>query len=183
MAMKVDLKYAERQLRFWQKKVAVLAGRFAQDELEPSNAVKRLMPSNAKEGEERETNLPPTPPIRKEKEEQENHTHTACARERPRVDEVAEECRRIGSDIDPAYFCDFYDAAKDGWPRDWRAKLRNWTKNPIESGRLAAPPDPTEPPESPDERQARLKRESAERQARLNKLFGLTPQTPQTALR
>lgn len=175
--MRSELKFARKQLRYWAKKVAALEKEFLQTEFR----FEGLTGSNAKEGEERETNLPPTPPIRKEKEEEENHTHTACARERPRVDEVAEECRRIGSDIDPAYFCDFYDAAKDGWPRDWRAKLRNWTKNPIESGRLAAPPDPTEPPESPDERQARLKRESAERQARLNKLFGLTPQTPQTS--
>ena len=78
--MKVNLKYAERQLRFWQKKVAVLAGRFAQDELEPSNTVKRLTASNAKEEDEQERNLSPTPPIRKEKGEEENAASIARVR-------------------------------------------------------------------------------------------------------
>lgn len=96
--------------------------------------------------QERKRDIPPTPPIERKREEEKEHTHTSRARARissdiPSVEEVAEECRRIGSDIDPQYFVDFYDAAKGGWPKDWKAKLRNWTANTIESGRVKTPPE------------------------------------------
>ena len=79
--------------------------------------------------------------------------------------EVAEECRRIGSDIDPQYFVDFYDAAKGGWPKDWKAKLRNWTANTIESGRVKTPPEEKRA-ESQKELCDRLMREVLEERAK-----------------
>ena len=88
--------------------------------------------------QEGKRDIPPTPPIERKREEEKEHTHTS--RVRASVAEVAEECRRIGSDIDPQYFVDFYDAAKGGWPKEWKAKLRNWTANTIESGRVKTPP-------------------------------------------
>lgn len=43
----------------------------------------------------------------------------------PTVDEVREECRAIGLDINPMIFLDYYGAR--GWPiTDWRAALRCW---------------------------------------------------------
>ena len=156
----MTLEYANRQLRYWMRVVERLQASDASDA------------SDTEKEQEGKRDIPPTPPIERKGEEEKEHTHTSRAR--ASVAEVAEECRRIGSDIDPQYFVDFYDAAKGGWPKDWKAKLRNWTANTIESGRVKTPPEERHV-ESQKELCDRLMREVLEERAKRQKSWGQGP--------
>jgi len=125
--MRVDLAYAERQLRHWTRKVEQLRL--------TSNA------SNAEKETEEKRDLPPTPPIeRKEAKKKTSRSSSRNARARgdfPSIDDVAAECQRIGSNVDPEYFWNYYNANDDGWPCDWKSALVVWTKHRKRDGRVA----------------------------------------------
>lgn len=107
--------YFERQIRYWT--------RLRDREL------MRLGASDAKEIEKE----------RSKGKDKENNNHHDRARARiPSVDEIAAECKRIGSNIDPKYFRNYYTANHKGWPKDWKAALAVWTDNGKPGGRVKA---------------------------------------------
>lgn len=125
--MKVDLAYAERQLRYFERLVARLR--------QTSDA------SDAEKESEEKREIPPAPPIERKEAKEKERTRTRTARARgeiPSIDEIGEECRRIGCDIDPMYFWNYYQAKEAGWPRDWKAALVVWTKQRTRDGRVKA---------------------------------------------
>jgi len=143
--MKVDLMYAERQLRYWTRKAAELRLTFdASDakEGEKGKEEKSPTPPKGEKGKGEEKQQPPQPRGRAR-----GSRGVVCSRVVPEVEEIAAECARIGSDIDPKFFWNYYKANTKGWPPDWKAALAVWTDNGKPSGRIRKPSE--EPVETP----------------------------------
>ena len=156
----MTLEYANRQLRYWMRVVERLQASDASDA------------SDTEKEQEGKRDIPPTPPIERKREEEKETTTTTTTRVRarissdiPSVEEVAAECRRIDSDIDPAYFRSYYQGRREGWPRDWKEALVIWTRNGKQSGRVKTPPEERHV-ESQKELCDRLMREVLEERAK-----------------
>ena len=141
--MEDRIKTAKRMLRFWERRLKELTSAFS---------VVNGVNVNAKRKEAGKENLPPTPPIR-EKGEEKKTTTTTTARARAdsqdsmreaRIAEVEAYRAETGSDIDPEVFVDYYLSNHRGWPKNWQARFRNWTRNGNPDGRLK--PDRPEKP-------------------------------------
>ena len=105
---------------------------------------------------EEERDIPPTPPIEKEAEKRkEQQLPQPRAREEvlgsmqeARIAEVEAYRAETGSDIDPEVFVDYYLSNHRGWPMNWQARFRNWTRNGKPDGRLK-PDRPEKPAKMP----------------------------------
>ena len=65
-----------------------------------------------------------------------------------RIAEVEAYRAETGSDIDPEVFVDYYLSNHRGWPMNWQARFRNWTRNGKPDGRIK-PDKPEKPAKMP----------------------------------
>ena len=83
-------------------------------------------------GEERERDIPPTPPIEKDKESPKRNTNNRVFIP-PTIEDVREYCLQQGYKIDTERFVDYYTS--NGWMvgrnkmKDWKAAVRTWVRS------------------------------------------------------
>ena len=131
--MTPKIRYYDRQIRYWTKL--------------KEHELLKLGASDASDGKENEKE-------RSKGKDKENNNHHNRARARvsvfageiPSLEEVKAECERIGSDVDPEVFWNYYSAKNKGWPKEWKSALVVWTKNGNPRGRIRAAAPAAEQP-------------------------------------
>ena len=86
----------------------------------------------SEKGEEKERDIPPTPPIEKDKESPKRNTNNRVFIP-PTIEDVREYCLQQGYKIDTERFVDYYTS--NGWMvgrnkmKDWKAAVRTWVRS------------------------------------------------------